>query len=50
MKEITRHSKTDVPLISIIGMNTQNIALHKYYFDILYLHVNFHDLIAIEEV
>ena len=44
------HSKTDVPLISIIGMNTKNIALHKYYFDIFYWHVNFHDLIAIEEV
>ena len=44
------HSKTDVPLISIIGMNTKNICLHKYHFDILYWHVNFRDLIAIEEV
>ena len=44
------HSNTDVPLISMIGMNTKNIALNKYYFDILYWHVNFHDLIAIEEV
>ena len=44
------HSKTDVPLTSKIGMNTKNIALHKYYFDILYWHVTFHDLIAVEEV
>ena len=44
------HSKADVPLTLIIGMNTKKIALHKYYFDILYWHVNFNDLIAIEEV
>ena len=44
------HSKTGVRLISIISVNTKNIALHKYYFDILYWLVYFHDLIAIEEV
>ena len=45
------HSKTDIPLMSIImivlcGFRThsKNIVLHKYHFGILYWHVQFHDL------
>ena len=50
------HAKTDIPLTSImlfadngLRMNTKNIVLHPF-FDILYLHVYFHDLNAVEEV
>ena len=47
------HSKTDIPLISIMCLWIKDEYKEHclaYFFDILYWHVNFHDLNAIEEV